>query len=63
LKAVNIYCVRLGPKGLTPLTVPISVVDRKIEQISCTQAIQEASTYKRIDFKRIEPAVQADLDT
>jgi hypothetical protein len=56
------YCVRLSAKNLTPLVVPIAVLDLKIEQVSCTQAIQEASAYKRIDLKRVEPAVRADLD-
>jgi hypothetical protein len=56
------YCVRLSAKNLTPLLVPIAVLDLKIQQVSCTQAVQEASTYKRIDLKRVEPALQADLD-
>lgn len=42
--------------------MPFGVFDLKIEEIPCAQAIQEASTYKRIDLKRIEPAVRRALE-
>jgi hypothetical protein len=58
------YCVRLSAKyvSLMPGSL-IAVVDSKIEQISCQEAVQEAGNYKRIDLKRVEPAVRAGLDT
>ena len=57
------YCVRLSAKNLTPLIVPIQMLYGKIEEIPCTQAIQEASAYKRVDLKRVDPGVRPELDT
>jgi hypothetical protein len=58
------YCVRLSAKYVSSAPVLlIAFLDSKIEQTPCQQAVQEADGYKRIDFKRVEPAVQAELDT
>lgn len=58
------YCVRLSARYVSPTPgLLIAFVDSKIEQISCQQAVQEADGYKRIDLKRVDPAVQAELDT
>lgn len=56
------YCARLSAKNLSPIVLWIGVVDLKIEQVACSAAFQEAGSYKRIDPKRVEPAVRADLD-
>ncbi|HYL78517.1 MAG TPA: hypothetical protein VEU96_30270 [Bryobacteraceae bacterium] len=58
------YCVRLSARYVSPTPgLLIAFVESKIDQISCQQAVQEAGDYKRIDLKRVEPAVQAELDT
>jgi hypothetical protein len=56
------YCVRLSAKDVNPIVVPIMFVDSRIEQVSCQDASQEAGKYKRIDLKRVEPAVRSALD-
>jgi len=59
----NRYCVRLSAKDVNAIVVPFMILDSRIEQVSCRQAAQEAGRYKRIDLKRVDPAVQAELDT
>jgi hypothetical protein len=56
------YCVRLSAKDVNPIIVPIMFVDSRIEQVSCHEASQEAAKYKRIDLKRVEPALRSALD-
>jgi hypothetical protein len=58
------YCIRLSGKHVTPIfVIPVALIDSKIEQVSCRQAVEEAGSYKPIDLKRVEPAAQAKLDT
>ncbi len=57
------YCVRLSAKYKSgSILVPLYWLDSQIEQVSCPQALTEAGSHKRIDLKRIDPAVRADLD-
>jgi hypothetical protein len=57
-------CVRLSARYVSPTPgLLVAFVNSKIELISCQQAVQEAGDYKRIDVKRVEPAVRAELDT
>jgi hypothetical protein len=56
------YCVRLSAKDVNPIVVPIMFVESKIERVSCQEAFQEAGTYKRIDLKRVDPAVLPEFD-
>jgi hypothetical protein len=63
VKSDGHYCVRLFAKYVSAsLLLPISYVDSQIEQISCQQAIQEAGSNRPIDPKRVDPAVQIELD-
>jgi hypothetical protein len=57
------YCVRLSAKvvALDPGAV-VGIVRGEIEQIACSQAVQDAANYKRIDLKRVDSAFQAELD-
>ena len=55
------YCVRLTEKFKSAVVAPIAVVDSQIEQVSCQQALKEASSYKEIDLKRVDPAVRGEL--
>lgn len=56
------YCIRLSAKfiALDPGAV-VGVVKGKIDQIPCSQALQEAGDYKRIDLKRVDSAFLANL--
>ena len=56
------YCVRLSAKDVNPIVVPLMYLHSRIEQVSCQEAFQEAGMYKRIDLKRIEPALRSVLD-
>jgi hypothetical protein len=56
------YCVRLSAKDKNMIVVPIVFLDSRIEQVSCQEASQEASKYKRIDLKRVEPPIRSALD-
>jgi hypothetical protein len=56
------YCVRLSARDVNPIVVPIGFVDSQIEQVSCRDASQEAGKYRRIDLKRVEPALRPVLD-
>jgi hypothetical protein len=57
------YCVRLSAKfvGLDPGAL-VGIVNGKIEQMACSQAVQEAGDYKRIELKRVDSAFQAEFD-
>ena len=57
------YCVRLSTRYKSgSILVPIAVLHSQIEQVSCQQALREAGNYKRMDLKRVDPAVRANLD-
>jgi hypothetical protein len=57
------YCVRLSARYRSgSILVPIATVHSQIEQVSCQQAVTEAGHNKRIDLKRVEPAVRAEVD-
>jgi hypothetical protein len=62
IESGNRYCVRLSAKDVNAIVVPFMFLDSRIEQVSCQQAVQEAGGYKRIDLKRVDPAVQAELE-
>ncbi len=57
------YCVRLFAKYVSAVLLPIAHLDSQIEQISCQQAVQEAGSSRLIDAKRVDPAVQTELDS
>lgn len=56
------YCVRMSAKDVNTIVIPLMFVDSRIEEVPCQQAAQEAGHYKRIDVKRVDPAVQPELD-
>ncbi len=57
------YCVRLYAKYVSATAlVPFAYVNSQIEQVSCQQALKEAGNYKPIDFRRVDPAVRAELE-
>src|SRR3984957_15344026 len=55
------YCVRLSAKDVNPIVVPIMFVASRIQRAACREASQEAGEYKRIDLKRVEPALRSAL--
>ena len=58
------YCFRLSAKYKSAsILLPAAVVDSQIEQVDCQQAQKEAGQYERIDLKRIDPAIRAELET
>jgi hypothetical protein len=56
------YCIRLSAKDVNAIVIPLMYVHSRIEQVSCQDASQEAGKYKRIDLKRVEPAILSALD-
>ncbi len=62
IESGNRYCVRLSAKDVNAIVIPFMVLDSRIEQVSCDRAVQEAGGYKRIDPKRVDPSIQAQLD-
>ncbi len=57
------YCFRLSAKYKSgSILVPLAFLHSQIEEVSCQQAQQEAGGYKRIDLKRVDPAVRSELD-
>ncbi len=58
----NRYCVRLSAKDVNTIVAPLMFLDSRIEEVPCQEALQEAGKYKRIDLKRVDPAVQPELD-
>jgi hypothetical protein len=57
------YCVRLYAKYVSAsVLAPVAYVDSQIEQVSCQEAVKEAGSYKPIDLKRVDRAVQTKLE-
>jgi hypothetical protein len=56
------YYVRLDAKYINGVILPIMFLDSGIQEVSSDQALQQAGKYKRIDLKRIDPSVRAELD-
>ena len=58
------YCIRLSAKYKSgSLLLPVSFLNSQIEQVACQQALKEAGSYKSIDVKRVDPAVQTELES
>ena len=57
------YCLRLSAKYKSAsILAPIVFADSQIEQVDCQQAQKEAAGYQRIDLKRVDPALLAELE-
>jgi hypothetical protein len=57
------YCVRLSARVLSPVLVPVAIVDSRIEALPCQKAVEETGRFKPLDLKRIEAAVRGDVET